>query len=141
MRMKLFLVAILVTCSCSGVSTVGPTEVPGWVRTEWAIGQCRVSSLVPPPSGNPYAVDPDGYRFIEESGPFRCGDVQANGCYNPMARTIRYNVLTPAVMRHEAGHAILRALADSRALVFEHVNDANDKNYPTTMPQPPAVCQ
>ena len=78
------------------------TEVPEWLRREWRIGQQRVSSRVP----GAHAVAPESFRFEALPNAFDCGGILANGCFSPGSKTIRYNRKTPAVIRHEAGHAI-----------------------------------
>jgi len=140
----LLVTAVFVLFSLPGCSAgpAGPTEIPEWIRVEWAIGECRVAALNPPPKRNPQANLLDGYRFIEEPGVFRCGNQpEANGCHSYGSRTIRYNVQTPTVIRHEAGHAILHALSDPRASEFEHHHEKGDPQFAATFPQPPNACQ
>jgi len=58
-------------------------------------------------------------------GSFYCNGVQANGCYG--AGLIKWNVKTPQVIRHEAGHAILHKLREKYWYCYEHGVIAKDE--------------
>ncbi len=99
------------------------------IEAEWLLAQEDVAGLIPPPPGNPYDVTFDMFRFFIEKDVFACSteDERAVGCLTyfeegmgmTISGMIRY-VEVPGVIRHEARHAILRALNDWRAPDIGH---------------------
>ena len=109
----------------SGVAHLFACDTPtgtasGVVDAEWAIGQ---ATLAPWVGERAYTVWPSMFRWVEQPGAFYCGDVWSNGCFHHESRRIEWNVLTPTVVRHEAMHAILWKLGDSRYQCVEHTEE------------------
>ena len=91
---------------------------------EWRKAQRDVAELLPPVSGDPYAVTMSEFRIETEGSPFYCGEtglhavILVKGCFRaePEGNTfgkIRY-VPRQGNLRHEGRHAILFALGDDR---------------------------
>ena len=94
-----------------------PTESLDAIKhVEWQIAQEKLSKL--PWSVEAYKVERWDVKWRESDGPFYCGNVWANGCH--IEGTIVWNIQTPTVIRHEAGHAILYKLKDPRYKEYEH---------------------
>lgn len=76
------------------------------VDVEWAIAQ---RETVPYVGEAAYGVWPDQFNWSVEMDAFDCdGDEYPdNGCFNTLHRRITWNIQTPNVIRHEAGHAIM----------------------------------
>lgn len=110
---------LLATAGLAGCGLpTGPGEIPEWIRGEWVIAQGKVATVYGRPEGR--GIPPEQVRWEAIEGTLECGGVKANGCYDPGRREIRYNSLTPEVVRHEAGHAILHILGDPRWRGYEH---------------------
>ena len=110
----------VLVCTNGCVVVSAPTALPAWMEEEWRIAQCRVASLNPPPSGDPYSVTRNGLDIRTEPGIFQCGDILSYGCFHRGGPLIRYSVKAPKVMRHEFGHYILFRLQDPRGTTYEH---------------------
>lgn len=97
---------------------LGPNEpVEPWMRTEWNLAQVNLGRLGVVGADR---IHPEEFRWQAMQGPFTCGKTKlANGCYSPKSHRIQYNVQTPRVVRHEAGHAILHRL-DLEWRCYEH---------------------
>ena len=100
--------------------STSPSEIPDIVRAEWAIGQELSREFV---GDDAFSVHPEQFKWQSMPGPFDCSGVPANGCYSHgfgRSSKIRWNSLTPTVIRHEAGHAILDKLNHPCARDFQH---------------------
>lgn len=91
---------------------------------EWARAQRDLAGLSPPVTGNPYAISMDQFVIEIEEEPFVCGKTGLHafllvyGCFvaEPQGSglgVIRH-VRDHGALRHEARHAILFVLGDSR---------------------------
>ncbi|HXV64260.1 MAG TPA: hypothetical protein VEK15_26400 [Vicinamibacteria bacterium] len=91
---------------------------------EWLEAQEDLARLDPPAEGNPYDISPGHFEIATEEAPFFCGEsgihavLLVYGCFRVAPESeslgvVRY-VARPGVLRHEARHAILFALGDSR---------------------------
>ena len=105
--MKFVLVCVLLgAVSCSPTS---PSELPiayeEVIRSEWTIAQKLLFDVGVTRSD---LVKPNQCTWIPHDGPLPYNGGYANGLFRPY--TIRWNVRTPTVLRHEAGHAILHFL-------------------------------
>lgn len=104
------LFALLIHCTLLDSPPTGISmPVSDWIRLEWNIAQSIIATDWELDSA--FGVHPDRFKFEEMPGPFKCGDMDlAAGCYKSSSKTIQYDVNSPNVVRHEAGHAILHAL-------------------------------
>lgn len=119
----------LVLVACLGLGCLGPTsiadvmlssrEIDPAVFPEWEIAQQILSS---PPWSLPRSLDvrPDQFKWGAKETAFLCDGRESIGCYSPRFRLIQWNIQTPTVIRHEAGHAILHHLDDARYSCYEH---------------------
>ena len=87
-------------CAPAGNKFTSPSPI---IEAEWAIGQLETVAVI---GDKAYEIWPHHFHWQEEPGPFMCGKILANGCYSS-SKLIRWNIQTPTVIRHEAGHAIL----------------------------------
>lgn len=102
-RLPFLLVFIL---GCQSIS--GPSDAyHSIIEAEFAIAQEKVAREY---TIQAWAVSVGDFSWQRHNGPFMCGDELANGCFHYPSRTITWNVQTPQVIRHEAGHALLYAL-------------------------------
>lgn len=106
------LCAVLGAVSCSPTSPSGiPVAYDEVIQREWALALGLLKSAHVPRLN---LVKPQLCNWVPHDGPIRTtwqGEVAwANGDFNPNTFTIRWNTQTPQVLRHEAGHAILRFL-------------------------------
>lgn len=114
MLKRLVPVAIMASCNICGPSSVEP-----WVQEEWTIAQSKLATQYSLPEAN--EVSPELVRWEPRPGPFYCGSKLSNGCFSTRwGPKVQYNVQTPSVVRHEAGHAILWILNDARWRCYEH---------------------
>jgi hypothetical protein len=109
-----------------------PSEVD-----EWREAQQDIARLDPPVEGDPYDVSPSRFVIVVEDEPFYCGETGLQsvllvyGCFRTDSGgsdgdgegegdggtaigAIRYFPRKTGALRHEARHAILFALGDSR---------------------------
>lgn len=105
----LVLCAVLGALSCSVTS---PSRLPAAyeevIRSEWGIAQNLLDSVGVSRTG---LVPPEVCTWVPHDGPFKCGNREGcNGCFTPVTFVVRWNIHTPRVIRHEAGHAILHFL-------------------------------
>lgn len=105
------LVGAFAPVSCSPTS---PSDLPAayaeTIKQEWTISQELLRSVG---VGNTGLVLPRVCTWIPHDGPFETSASftgWANGEFDPNTFTIKWNTRTPAVLRHEAGHAILHFL-------------------------------
>jgi hypothetical protein len=101
------------------------------VPDEWRQAQEDVARLDPRVEGDPYTVSPSKFVIVTEDEPFYCGDTGLQavllvyGCFRAEADydadtgsvalgAIRYFPRKTGALRHEARHAILYALGDTR---------------------------
>jgi hypothetical protein len=110
--------ALLGLLVCELPTSSGGYPVPPEAWGEWEITvQTLVSRGVSESAAR--GVTPDMFRHVASAGPFYCVSVWANGCFK-RPRLITWNTLTPHVLRHEYGHAILYKLGYSCSSDFEH---------------------
>jgi len=101
-----------------------------WMRSQWHAAQNELSQLVPIPSDprrrqGVFDVSIDQFTFRKESFMFPCGPGPAltAGCFHTRVRLIRWWGGAPDVIKHEAKHAILWALGDSRWRCIDHPDE------------------
>jgi hypothetical protein len=114
---KWLLILALTSCTMPGSPDPGYDELKA---KEWQIAQDK---LTQPPwnESRAYDVSPWHVNWREHEGTFDCGGVEANGCYKTQGGgTVIWNTLTPTVIRHEAGHAILHKLGRKDWKCYEH---------------------
>jgi hypothetical protein len=102
-------------------SAPGPTGDP---HGEWEKAQKDVLGLHPVVNGDPYEVSMNAFWIRVEQEPFYCGETGLNaillvyGCFRAEREEQRLGVIRyvpgKGALRHEARHAILFALGDSR---------------------------
>lgn len=106
MKLAALLCGVLAVVSCMPTA---PSELPSAheevIQSEWAIAQRLLSDVGVTRSD---LVTPDQCTWIPHDGPLPYNGGYANGLFTPY--TVRWNVRTPTVLRHEAGHAILYKL-------------------------------
>lgn len=103
MNKLLFFSIFCVSCSLTSPSKM-PDKYVEVIKIEWARAGSMLN-LVGVTRAN--FVSPEICIWIPHDGPL---ESYANGEFNPNIFTIRWNIHTPTVIRHEAGHAILRHL-------------------------------
>ena len=112
--------ALLITLAvgCREALT-GPTDPPDpSVSSFFEQGRADLISRGVP-SAQSARIEQFSFQAVE--GPFDCGDVRGTqGCFLTKGNIIRYGVGHEYVVRHEAKHAILHALGDSRWRCVEH---------------------
>ena len=104
MRLLALLCAFLgavVSCSPTAPSAL-PTAYEEVIQSEWIIAQRLLLDVGVTRS---VLVKPTQCTWIPHDGPLPYKGGYANGLFTPY--TVRWNVRTPTVIRHEAGHAIL----------------------------------
>jgi len=121
-------VGLFVTANGSALKHVASrTSVPGVTADpygEWQEAQSDLIRLQPAVDGDPHEVTMRAFRVEAEREPFYCGDTGLHavllvyGCFRAEPEgeslgVIRY-VPGKEALRHEARHAILFALGDSR---------------------------
>jgi len=124
----LFFVGFVVTGSaCALKHDASLTFVPGPTAdpdSEWQEAQGDLVRLQPAVNGDPHEVTAHAFRIEAEREPFYCGETGLHavllvyGCFRAEPEgenlgVIRY-VPGKGALRHEARHAILFALGDSR---------------------------
>ncbi len=116
--MRWLLLGMLVGCGVLPGHSILP-EWDGVIRAEWHIAQHILTDIV---GDKAFTVFPDHFRWQEETEMFACGkDYPAvHGCYAYEQKLITWNINAPTVIRHEAQHAILHKLKDSRWRTFPH---------------------
>jgi hypothetical protein len=93
-------------CATSTSPSGLPPAYEAVIRSEWAIAQRMLAEA---------GVDrtelavPELCTWIPHDGGFGDGGY-TNGLFTPNSFTIKWNIHTPTVLRHEAGHAILHFL-------------------------------
>lgn len=107
-----FLLAAFVGCQ----SMTAPDAVD-IVEAEFAIAQAKVAGGY---TIRALAISVGDFSWRKSYGAFDCGGQEANGCFHTRGRLIEWNVYTPSVIRHEAGHGILFVLGDDGWKCFEH---------------------
>jgi hypothetical protein len=111
-----------ITTACAGRFPWIAVEPP--LAREWRQAQLDIAALDPAAEGDPYRVTPLDFVIETESDPFYCADFGIHavllvwGCFRAEPEgesfgVIRY-VPREGALRHEARHAILFALGDSR---------------------------
>ena len=99
----LLLCGVLATVSCNPTS---PSDLPSAyaevIRSEWSVAQRLLAD-----QDVRSDLEPKHCTWIPHDGPLPYKGGYANGLFTPSGRIVRWNVLTPTVLRHEAGHAIL----------------------------------
>lgn len=114
------LICVLFCIGCATSPDMLDTEYGPLIRSEWAIAQAKLESagvegaLVVPPEICTW-IAKDG-KIASSSSPTGW----ANGTFNPVTYVVRWNTETPGVIRHEAGHAILRFLDFECSSCYEH---------------------
>jgi hypothetical protein len=116
----LLIAVILLWTGCS--TLFAPSEIvlkDEWptILREWKIAQDK---LYERGVWRAHLVGAEAFTFRSKPGPFMCGDIWANGCYEYPSQVITWNRQKPHVIRHEAGHAILRRLGYSCSSCYEH---------------------
>jgi len=99
-----------------------------WMRSQWHTAQNELSQLVPIPHDprrrrGVFDISIDRFTFRKEPDIFKCGPITTYGCFHPGGRLIRWWGGSPDVVKHEAKHAILWALGDSRWPCIEHPDE------------------
>jgi len=130
----LFLTLILLACD----TATKPTPLPDFIVSEWGTAQMKLINEGWDTEFNVRRILPEMFSIFPRMGQFYCGDVLANGCFDPPS-TIIYNFDTPQVIRHEALHAILYKLKHPGWVCPEHAekcvigHDQYEvcKDYPT----------
>lgn len=111
---------LLLSCDATPTRNSSITEE---IRMYWAQGQ---EALEPYVGQRAYLVHPDQFTFEQHPGPFKCGDIEdVYGCFHPWGQRIEWWDIR--VIRHEAQHAILWRLSDSRYKCVEHEPDCIDQ--------------
>lgn len=97
---------------CATVLSPSST-VPPQIAEYFEKAQAQVAFQYPD-AGDPYSIEPTDFRWDEQPGTFKCGDVEGTqGCFSPPIR-IRYTRGRLGAVWHESGHAILYKLGDYR---------------------------
>lgn len=122
----LILTAILLTvngCAHKRDASV-PFRPSGDPHGEWREAQGDLLRLQPAVDGNPYEVTMRAFRVETEREPFYCGETGLHavllvyGCFRAEPEAENFGVIRyvpgKGALRHEARHAILFALGDSR---------------------------
>lgn len=119
----------LVVCVLLGCAqTISRPPAPDSPPTgEWREAQQDIARLEPPVEGDPYEVQPSRFVIETEEEPFYCGNsglqavLRVYGCFQAESEpdaealgVIRYYPEKTGALRHEARHAILFALGDTR---------------------------
>jgi hypothetical protein len=95
-------------CATSTSPSGLPPAYEEVIRSEWAIAQDILAAV------GVTRVDmvvPELCTWIPHDGPIQFGDLWlTNGVFDPNDFTITWNIHTPGVIHHEAGHAILEFL-------------------------------
>lgn len=115
-----------ITTACAGrlPSAARQGSVEEALPSEWREAQLDIARLDPAPDGDPNRIVPVAFVIEVEGEPFYCGEsgihavLLVYGCFRvepdrESFGVIRY-VAREGVLRHEARHAILFALGDSR---------------------------
>jgi hypothetical protein len=119
MIMSMLQIAMISLLRCD--THTGPTKpLEDFIIREWGIAQMKLIEEGWADEFQITRVLPEQFDFRPRAGTFPCGDAyEANGCFSP-PNNIIYNLDTPTVIRHEAGHAILYKLGDDRWKCYEH---------------------
>jgi len=126
-RASIFVGFLVTGNACALMHDASRTSIPGPTADpvgEWRKAQGDLIGLQPAVDGNPYEVTTRAFRIEAERGPFYCGETGLHavllvyGCFRAEPEgeslgVIRY-VPGKGALRHEARHAILFALGDSR---------------------------
>ncbi len=102
-----------------------PSPVSNGAHSEWTAAQQDLASLVPAVAGDPHGVEMNRFLVSTEKDPFYRGETGIHavllvyGCFRAetderSSGVIRYVSAKEGALRHEARHAILFALGDSR---------------------------
>ncbi len=118
LALAVLLFALTVVTACDLPSPTGPTTntVPPEVFVWWGKAQSKLARLGIDGSN----IGPERFTWRQSSGPVRCNGTMTGGCYEPDSKTITYQISESYVICHEAGHAILHELKDSRRSCWEH---------------------
>lgn len=127
-RALIFIGFVVTASGCAlkhdAVQTTVVAELAADPDAEWQKAQSDLIGLQPAVDGDPFEVTMHAFRIESEREPFYCGETGLHavllvyGCFRaePEAENlgvIRY-VPGKGALRHEARHAILFALGDSR---------------------------
>ena len=102
---------------CNVLLPTAPPLPPEIIAAEYRRAQEKIATVYGRPAA--WAVPQDRFTWTPMSGPFECAGVLSNGCFQTRGHVIAYNVNTPGVISHEAGHGILHVLG-SVWECFEH---------------------
>lgn len=118
-----FILGFLVVAEACGGRISSRHALEG-MASEWREAQHDVAQLDPAAAGDPYEIAPLHFVIKSESEPFFCGDSGIHavllvwGCFRAEPDEERLGVIRyvpkEGIFRHEARHAILFALGDSR---------------------------
>lgn len=125
---RLLILSLLLGLSCASKGRP-PQRLDSIIYTEWNIAQRNLDCL----GYKVNSYNPSIYRWVKHSSPFKCGGVLSNGCYSSFNRTISWNTKTPNVIRHEAGHVMLRMSGATNWRCYEH---SDRKGCPIELQQP-----
>ncbi len=99
-----------------------PTSVTGPVTDELMLTEFAIAKSELDAAGKSYnhSITPAFFHITPFDGVFRCGEVEANGCFSTGGPEIKWNTFTPTVLRHEFGHGILWASSDPNWACWQH---------------------
>ena len=128
-RLWLALAALPVMSMMSMSCTAGPTSASSNVFDEarlnelWAEGQSSLAQLsgqwleegTRPIGGDVFSVSPSRFSFVAHDEPLSLRGEPVGGYFDPSTQSVHfYRPMMDGAIQHEAGHAVLYALADPR---------------------------